>query len=245
MRPYFLFGAARSGTNALTWALERSGTLSVFNENDDRCFVQFLLMDEPILDNLIETSEVIPCFFKSFHDTPRAQLLINRYDAKAIYSVRSPLDCIGSFVNEFGSAGASLWVRRFEQAASGCGFALQMCRGDRVAREISSQKATFVLNLLSKAGYTTENVAAGYYIWAHSFVDHIKLISDQRLKVVDYDVLVANPQACLDVVCKHLEISNISSSVQDWSRGRGFGKHVNVDEEMKNICYEIYKNIVG
>lgn len=243
MQSRFLFGAARSGTNALTWALEKNGALSVFNENDDRCFIQFLLMDETILDSLISQREGKICFFKCFHDTPRAQVLLNRYEAKAVYSIRSPRDCIGSFVHAWGEVGANLWLKRFEEASHGYGFALQMCRGDRGSWNVAVERAQFVLNLLSEASRTPANIAGCYYLWSHSFSEHIDLFVDSRFEIIDYDELIADPQTHLDRVCDHFKVQRIHASVLEWSQGRNLGRSISLDPKIEEQCQELYHRI--
>lgn len=243
--PRFLFGAARSGTNALTWALEKSGELAVFNEDNPKCFVQFMLMDRPILDAVLRSAGAGKVFFKSFHDTPRARVLFEHYpEARAVYSIRNPLDCIGSFVQAFGESGAMVWLGRFEHAATDhCGFALQMCRGDAAAFSIAIDRARYVLDLLRQTGASPANIAAGYYLWAHGFHDHIGVRTDRRFEIVDYADLVTRPQLTLSRVSRHLGIDDVDASVQEWSGSRGFGSQTVVHDLLLSRCLKLYETI--
>jgi hypothetical protein len=244
---FFLFGAARSGTNAITWALEGSDHISVKNEDSPDCFDQFVLKDTCAIKAVLKESAPKPVFFKSFHDTPRARSLFQLYpDARAIYSIRQPGDCIGSFVNEFGKAGADLWVERFRLAAKERGgLLLHVCRDDPVAAEIAVDRARFVLNELDSSGASISNTAACYYLWAHSFADHIGILDDRRYLVMDYDAMVADPQAAIDRTCRHFSIDRISTDADSWFSGRQFGKTIDVAPRLLALCQEVYEGITA
>lgn len=242
---FFLFGAARSGTNAITWALQASDQIVVKNEDCTDCFDQFTLKDKFAIQSILMEAAPKPVFFKSFHDTPRARRLLEHYPAsRAIYSIRQPRDCIGSFVNEFGEAGANVWIERFTLAANERrGLLLHICRDDPTAAEIAVDRAKFVLDELKRSDFSIPNIAACYYLWAHSFADHIGLINDDRFLVVDYDAMVANPQAALDKVCRHFSIKMINTETSRWSSGRGYGKTTNVAPRLLEQCQVAYAKI--
>lgn len=243
--PLFLFGAARSGTNAITWALQESDQIVVKNEDSADCFDQFTLKDKFVIDAILKESAPKPVFFKSFHDTPRARQLLEHYpNSRAIYSIRQPRDCIGSFVNEFGKTGTDLWIQRFSLAAEERrGLLLHICRDDPAAAEIAVDRAKFVLDELERSDFSIPNVAACYYLWAHSFTDHIGLIDDSRFLVVDYDAMVANPQVVLDQVCRHFSIKMICTDASRWSAGRAFGETIDVAPRLLEQCQMAYEEI--
>ena len=242
----FLFGAARSGTNALTWALEQSDKIIVKNEDSSDCFERFALKENPIIDAILEGAESKSIFFKCFHDTPRARQLLEYYPgSRAVYLLRQPRDCIGSFVNEFGEAGANSWITHFTLAAEERrGLLLHVCRDDPIAAEIAVDNAKLMLSELSVAGITVPNVAACYYLWAHSFSDHIALLNDDRFLVIDYDAMVAAPEAALRAVCDHFAIEAIGNSGY-WFSGRGFGKTTILAPRLENLCQATYDRIAN
>lgn len=245
--PFFLFGAARSGTNAITWALEKSPDIAVKNEDNTEYFDHFLLKSNPHIESALTSSAPKPVLFKCFHDTPRARYLFENFpDSRAIYAIRQPSDCIGSFVNEFGQAGADLWMERFVSAAKGrSGMLLHICRDDPAAAEIAIDRAAFLLDELVKFGPSSENIAACYYILAHSFVDHIQLFEDRRFFILNYDVLTSDPQNTLRDICKHLSIADINIDREYWFNGRQFGKNIKVAPQLLALCETIYKRIVS
>lgn len=242
-----MFGAARSGTNAATWALTASGQIAVRNEDSRDCFYQFTLREKISIDAVLKACSPKPVFFKCFHDTPRAQLLFQEYpNSRAIYSIRQPRDCIGSFVNEFGKAGAEIWMERFVAAAKErCGMLLHVCRDDPAATEIAVDQAKFVLDELEQCEASPSNIAACYYLWAHSFADHIRLLEDRRFLILDYDALVANPQAELGRVCEHFSIEDLTINPEHWFVGREFGKTINVAPRLLALCETVYEQITG
>jgi len=244
---FFLFGAARSGTNALTWALQASDQIVIKNEDSIDCFDQFTLKDDFAIEAVLREAAPKPVFFKSFHDTPRAKLLLGLHPgSRAIYSIRQPSDCIGSFVNEFGKAGAELWFERFTSAADERrGLLLHVCRGDLAAAELAVDRAKFVLYELDKSGVSIPNVAACYYLWAHSFAEYIGLFDDGRFLVVDYDAMVSNPQAALDRACRHFSIKTIYANADRWFVGRGFGTTIDVAPRLLKQCQAVYEGIKG
>lgn len=245
--PHFLFGAARSGTNAITWALESSDHISVKNEDSADSFDQFLLKDKSAIEAVLKASAPKPAFFKCFHDTPRARYLLGEYlNSRAIYAVRQPSDCIGSFVNEFGQAGADIWMKRFVSAARDRrGRLLYVCRDDPAAADVAVDKAKFILDVLSEFGASPDNIAACYYLWAHSFADHIRLTEDRRFLVLDYDSMTADPQAALNRVCQHFSIAQINIDPERWFSGRQFGKNIDVAPQLLALCEAGYKKITA
>jgi len=243
--PFFLFGAARSGTNALTWALETSDQISVRNEDSPDCFDQFVLRDKIDIDAVLAKSAPKPVFFKSFHDTPRARCLLESYPgSRAVYLIRQPGDCIGSFVNEFGEAGARVWLQRFSSAAKERGgILLRMCRGDTIATEIAINKAQLMLEEIAISGASVANIGACYYLWAHSFAHHIGLFQDPRFLVLDYDAMVADPQVAIDRTCHHFSIERLNIDPDYWFAGRRFGKSVEISTRLLAKCEAIYDEV--
>lgn len=241
--PFFLFGAARSGTNALTWALEKSDQISVRNEDSPDCFDQFALRDKVYIDAVLSNSAPDPVFFKSFHDTPRARYLLESYPgSRAVYMIRQPADCIGSFVNEFGNAGALVWLERFSSAANERGgMLLHMCRDDPVATEIAINQARLMLEEISVCEASTANVAACYYIWAHSFIHHIQLFRDARFLLLDYDAMVADPQVAIDRTCRHFSMERLNIDADYWFSGRRFGKELQISSRLISKCEAVYE----
>lgn len=245
--PYFLFGAARSGTNAIAWALERSPEISVKNEDNSDYFDHFLLKSNSHIESALISSAPKSVFFKCFHDTPRAGYLFEKFpDSRAIYAIRQPSDCIGSFVNEFGQAGADLWMERLVSAAKErSGMLLHICRDDPAAAEIAIDRATFLLEELIKFGPSPANIAACYYILAHSFVDHIRLFEDRRFLILNYDVLTSDPKNTLSNICRHFSIEDINIDPEYWINGRQFGKNIHVSPQLLVLCETIYKRIAA
>jgi len=244
---FFLFGAARSGTNALTWTLQESDQIVVKNEDSADCFDNFALKDRSVIEAILHEAAPKPVFFKCFHDTPRARYLLENFsDSRAVYSIRQPRDCIGSFINEFGQAGVDVWLDRFEVAARDRkGLLLHISRDDPISTEIAVERAEFVLNELSIAGITPPNVAACYYLWAHSFADHINVDNDNRFIVIDYDRMVIDPQITILNVCQHFSIKTIKTNPDRWFKGRGFGKSIDISPRLLEQCQAVYDKIIG
>src|SRR5262245_52821529 len=109
-RVAFLFGAARSGTNAVTWRLEADPEVDCINEDNPIAFDSYQLCSIPTVRGVVARSEKKLVFFKSFHDTLRSHQLIAAFPGgRAIYSLREPRATIASFVREFGDAGRHIW----------------------------------------------------------------------------------------------------------------------------------------
>lgn len=122
--PCFLWGAARSGTNAITWALESSANFTCYNEDDHAAFDDYFLRGNDVLADIVAHSDRPRVFFKAFSDTPRASTVMRFFpSARALYSIRRPTDTIASFVQEFGET-AKLWIERFADAEAGNSGAL-------------------------------------------------------------------------------------------------------------------------
>lgn len=241
----FLFGAARSGTNAITWALETASDIEVFNEDNTKAFIQFRLHDNFVLDNLRRRCEKEAIFFKAFSDTSRYWAIMNFFpEARAIYAVREPLETIASFRREFGSAGVDFWLNAWRDLVDyDAGLLLQSCRGDQSAALVARRTAAYVLKKLDTYGASIENVAGGYYLWQHSFFFDIHISDSEAIKIVDYADLVEKPAQMMTAIAEWFRISNPTIDIPSWHKGRGT---INADEiagEILQECSLLYWNI--
>lgn len=160
----FLWGTARTGTNLVCHVLEQADGVECHNEDSEAAFVKCFLKDNSVLMALVETCPKPAIFFKSFNDTPRARTVMNFFtEARAVYTLRQPDECIASFVQEFGSMGFQEWQKRLTEGAGGrSGRLLTMVSADRELYEYTRLTAANAVEMMDRYGRTPHNVAAVY-----------------------------------------------------------------------------------
>jgi hypothetical protein len=244
--PLFIFGAARSGTTATLNHLKLSPDVTGFDENDPSAFDRFYLRPPSIIQELISSADTGTILFKSFNDTPRADLVMNSFiSSKGIYMVREPLACISSFVREFDEIGRMTWINRLKEASrSEAGALILLAHNSEDRRHLIAEIAASALSLLSRYALTVCNVAAAYYFFQHSFYLQLELHSRKDLAVVDYDNLVLNPNRTMASMCDFLGIRCIDVMAAGWHQGRG-SDGIGAHPQLTAACSGLYEEITA
>lgn len=245
--PYFLWGAARSGTNLINRTLAQSDEFTCYNEDDSRAFRGFLLHSNVVLNTLLFESATPRVFFKSFADTPRAPDVMRFFPtAKALYAIRSPLDTIASFVEEFGETGR-IWHGWFLQASEGeDSLLLRLGSCDRVLYNEIRDSAGIASRRLYAHGASLPNIAACYYFWQHSFYARLASEFGQRVMVVDYGRLTSSPVDSFGRIAAFLGAAPIAIDPTQWHRGNSsVDSAASVSDELLATCTNLYQSIAG
>jgi len=244
----FLWGAARSGTNAITNHLKLSPDVTSFNEDNPAAFDSFCLRPDVVIEDLVRAAKTRVVYFKAFNDTLRADLAMARFPgSKGIYAIRKPQDCIASFMREFGEFGRLNWIDALSQSANGEFDMLSVARATGALRQRAVARISErSLALLSAYGPSLPNVAAAYYLFQHSFFSEMKLEYNKNIRVLDYDALIQDPEDIISRLCNWLRIRFVPAMADDWWQGRGLeGIDLMPHPELVRHCDVLYREIAG
>ena len=103
VRPIFILGCGRSGTDLVAEHLNRSFQIKLYNESDPAVFVNWRLIGLDVVESLTANSRSDVVLFKPIVETYRARELLDQFaDGKVLFVFRHYNDVITSSVRFYG-----------------------------------------------------------------------------------------------------------------------------------------------
>lgn len=222
-RPLFLWGAARSGTNIVTWTLEKAPDVVCYNEDHPAAFENFFLRDDATVAKVIAECPGRVAFLKAFNDTPRAIHVMRKFPtARAVYIVRKPADTIASWVGEFSEQGTANWINAWTwQAAGGRIPFLKDDEHDPDSVAFMRSLSRDMLTLMGEYGTTWHNVGAAAYLWQNEFFFRAGFDRSDRVRVLVYSELTQNAFGIMGDIAKWMGVPLYARGRVEWHKGRG------------------------
>lgn len=189
----FIVGCQRSGTEMLADAFERSRSTWVYQEYERRAFDNFRLRDAATVRRLVDRSPAAVTVLKPICDSHLVdRLLAEHRAARAVWIYRHHADVARSAVAKWGSHQADVVTAIADGRGSEVGW-----RAERLSAETIA-----MLQNLDPANSSDRTHAGALLFWAmrNRFFFELGLEGDDRIKLVSYDRLVADPAAVLPEV---------------------------------------------
>jgi hypothetical protein len=205
--PAFLVGSGRSGTNMLTKALAKSWQVDLYNEDNPAAFKNWFLRDFSVIEALIEHNYANLILFKPLKDTYRTPVLLSNFpDAKFIFIFRHYNDVINSAYKKFYDDSGLVIKPAFKD------------RRAPVLRWIDTDFAEFsafpppketvqLIKFLWTSSLTLESNIALEWLFTNQLYFDLGLFKDKRVKLVQYEAVVAEPVKEFESLCHYLNLS--------------------------------------
>lgn len=228
-RPVFLIGCGRSGTDLIVENLSRSPELDVYNETHPQAFENWRLRDEPVLRSLVDKSCASCILFKPIVQTHHAQWMLRfSADARLIFACRNPWDTINSIVQFFPDTMTVVrtWANSHQHA-------------DYPINVTPVLRRSFLA--LYSADCTRDEMGALSWWARNSIFLELKLHETRRVRLVDYDAVVGNPEDEFRALCGFLRIQYRKSMMQGVSAANR-GKHYppQLSEPIYKACVDLW-----
>ncbi|MGH2537033.1 MAG: sulfotransferase domain-containing protein [Candidatus Promineifilaceae bacterium] len=192
--PAFLVGCGRSGTSMLLHHLGRSPAVTAYNENDAEAFERYRLRPAPAIEGIIGRSHAQLTLFKPILNTHQSREFLAAYPgSKLIFVYRHFEDVVNSSLKRFGAENrlghVNTWVSdNFGEFAA--------------APPPEATKAA--VRELWRPSLSLESAAGLYWLFYNRLYFDLGLDREERVRLVGYERLAANPAAELAAVCAFL-----------------------------------------
>lgn len=183
-QPVFLLGFQRSGTNMTVWTLDKSPSLTLYNENEPQAFEDYKLLPLERIKKLVGDTTTPVALLKPISDSYRLEEFTKEYEElKVIYIFRYYLDVISSYKREFNQDGYNILKNRFKNKS----FAnFEWFDGDKFVNFHS------VIEKYEHGSYN-DLIALTWIEQACLLIDNQSLVNS-RVLVVNYDEVCMNPE---------------------------------------------------
>ncbi|HCW91031.1 MAG TPA: hypothetical protein DHU56_13415 [Marinobacter sp.] len=226
--PVFIIGSGRSGTDIVTFTLNNSLFVQVYNEFHDDAFVNWRLKPLDHIAGLIHKSRAKVVAFKPIVETLRCRELVERFpDAKVLFAVRDYRDAVNSMVRFFGD--------RHIRAVKG------WVKSDFKEHPAASERIRAFLRAHSEGTLSLEDASALYWLLYNDAYASLGLDNDQRVKLVSYEELVNNPREVTKGLAEFLDIPWSSRMTEGiFSKSVGKSPSPNISPEIEKECQKVW-----
>ncbi|HZD56300.1 MAG TPA: sulfotransferase domain-containing protein [Anaerolineales bacterium] len=192
--PVFIVGCGRSGTSMLLKQLGKSWKVEYFNENHPEAFDNWRLKDLGSIDMLIRATSAPIVIFKPILNTSQANDFLSFYpSAKILFCFRHYDDVINSSIKKFGLENRIGHVRSwiFNDFAE-----FSFAPPPNETKSLISSRW--------RPSLSPESGAALYWLFYNRLYFDLGLSGDNRVRLVQYEKVVANPAEGFASVCEFL-----------------------------------------
>lgn len=199
-RAAFVVGSQRSGTDMVTWTLDKSLDVHRFDETSRSAFVDCRIRPAAIRERLVASSRAKRVIFKPVCDSYRvSQLLSDHADARAVWVYRDFRDVANSAVQRWANNNLR-WVQ--EVAAGGGDWGRMQWN-----RELITPQRQEQIRGWCKTDLNPHGAAAVFWYLVNSTFFSQSLENDSRVTLARYEDLVAAPAVEFKRLCEFLEIA--------------------------------------
>lgn len=194
-RVTFVFGCQRSGTKMVMRILENSPETRIYHENHATAFVDFELRPDPVLRALVGLNPAPVQVFKPICDSQDADLILARWPAaRGLWVYRHPDDVANSAAEKWGEH-----QRELVEAVVGGDFDTWGWRTRRLPPETVAN-----LRRVCRPDLTPSEGALLFWYMRNSFYFALELHRHPRMRLVQYEHLVAEPRVAFAAMFAHV-----------------------------------------
>jgi sulfotransferase family protein len=228
----YILGAQRSGTTLLLDCFDRSMEIDVLGESS-RAMVNFKIVGDDVLDELITSSRHKAIVFKPLTDSHRAREFLRLSpNSVAIWAYRRVEDRANSAVAKFGDHNLQI-LRDF---ASGKNLDIWQAQG-------LTDESLKLINSFNLSDMSPHDAAAVFWYIRNSLYFSNKLDELDNVLPLAYEDLVAEPQKTMQGICRFIECQyskKMISDVHTTSVGR---ERSNLSENTRSLCVPMYNEL--
>jgi hypothetical protein len=234
--PAFLIGCGRSGTSLIVYQISKSWLTELYNEDNPAAFLRWRLRDLQVVEHLVARSYARVVLFKPILDTYRIHELLNRFpDAKVVFAYRHFDDVINSSLKRFGTDNrihhVDSWILEDFKEFAAC--------------PPPEETKSFIRSRW-RPGLNPQTGAALYWLFQNRLYFDLRLDRDERVKLISYEAVVANPVIEFQSLCSFLGIPYeplISEGVYSSSIKKDAPPEV--DELIRKDCETLWQTMTG
>lgn len=227
--PVYVVGLQRSGTNMLLHGLQLAPEVEVRNENDRTVFSRFRLRPDAVLVQTLCASRHEVVLVKPLCDSHRVDELLaldGPRAGRAVWAYRDVDDRARSEVSKFGDSNLQA-LRRIA-----AGRASDDWQAQRLGDEARELVGSFDYSRMS-----VDTAAALFWYVRNGLFFELGLDRRPDVLLSSYEALVADPQGCMDDVCRHIGLVNRPQFWQHVER-RSFhrSRPLDIDPRVRRLC---------
>jgi hypothetical protein len=226
--PLFVVGSGRSGTDIVTFTLNNSLFVDVYNEYNDDAFLNWRLRPLDHIESLVNKSRANIVVFKPIVETLRCKELMERFPyAKVLFAVRDYSDAINSMVRFFGD--------KHVRAVNG------WVESDFKEHSAAPEHTKAFIRTHSKGTLSLEDASALYWLLYNDAYASLGLDNEQRVKLVSYEELVNNPREVTKDLAEFLEVPWSSKMTEGvFNKSVGKSPSPNISPEIERECQKVW-----
>jgi hypothetical protein len=230
--PVYVVGLQRSGTNMLLRGLQAAPEVEVHNENDHVVFSRFRLRPDDVLAGVVSRSRHQVVLVKPLCDSHRVGELLALPGARpgrAVWAYRDVDDRARSEVSKFGDSNLQALIRIARGEAS----------EDWQAQGLGPEALDLIRSFDCRAMSADTAAALFWYLRNGLFFD---LGLDRRPDVMlsSYEALVADPEGCMEQLCRFVGLSN---RPEFWRHVERRSSHrarpLDIDPRVRKLCADM------
>ncbi|NUM47489.1 MAG: hypothetical protein HUU38_22535 [Anaerolineales bacterium] len=209
-RPVFLIGNVRSGTSMVVFQLAKSWQVKLYNEDNPAAFDYWRMREFSVIDQLLQQSTAPVTLFKPILDTYRIWEMLGHFPtAKAIFTFRHYSDVINSTHKRFyREDGLYVPSKRLPPRDTRDPITRWVAED---FKEFAAARPPEEILAFIKSRWTPElnlssNIALRWYFINRLYYD-LGMVRDERIQLVKYEKIVANPEKEFKSICEFLELT--------------------------------------
>lgn len=231
VKPVFILGNGRSGTDIVAHCLSKGWCVELINEDNPKAFSDWRLKGLDVVEQVVGSSGADLVLFKPIVETLRAQEFLAEFpSAVVIFVVRNPHDAINSMVRFFGEGqvrAVKSWVET--------DFSRQPQAPAELREFITSH---------CHADLSVEDAAGLYWLLYNSSYLFLDLPSSPRVAKIRYENLVQEPDETMQEICDFLGMKWFPSMTDEVYAGSvGKNRKPDLSPAIERRCSEVWERL--
>lgn len=246
-RPVFLIGNVRSGTSMVVFQLAKSWQVKLYNEDNPAAFDYWRMREFSVIDNLLKNSTAPITLFKPILDTYRVWEILEHFpNAKAIFTFRHYTDVINSTHKRFYRPDG-LYVPSKRLPPRDTRDPITRWVAEDFKEFAAARPPEEILDFI-KSRWKPElslnsNIALRWYFINRLYFD-LGMFKDERIKLVKYEKIVANPEKEFANLCQFLGIAYEPAMIDGvFSSSIGKDATPELDPVVQADCDELFDRL--